>query len=347
MKARAKKAGYYFLFSFIAVIVLGLVLNFTGCCLNLSTRVTSSTDTAQQTKETFAETPASDSGQASQTAAEETTAAQTVETTAKADMSEKVKADFDKLTGKGADTPELFNYLDSNIKDANIETDTYMAGELIRISEEKKFDFSDKFAKGKIQEKIFKALGESYEVDMQKLIASTDSELKPLIDETVARKYKILAAEGFFTPLVDYAAYDIYSGFINDELKYFISIYLDESTRPAVLDAGIVIPMEDFLTRIDKAFKYLEKYPDSPRYKQVNQFNGGRLNAYLGGIDNNPVFDIDGKIYPDRLTEFQNYAAQYQGTKLGGILKSYLELLGQEGNKKTASIDDFLQKLYG
>ena len=118
-----------------------------------------------------------------------------------------------KLIGEGADTPELFSYLDSNIKDADTGTITYMVGEMIRISEEKKFDFTDKFTKGKIQEKIYKVLGESYEVDMQILAASTDAELKPLIDETIARKYKILAVEGFFMPLVDYAAYGIYAGF--------------------------------------------------------------------------------------------------------------------------------------
>jgi hypothetical protein len=345
MKLWVKKAGFCFLLFFIGAIVFGLAINFTGCCLNLSTWVTSSTDTGQQSGTTTA--GASDSAQISQTAAEETTAVQTGETTAQDDLSIKIKSDFNKLMDAGADTPELFSCLDSNIKDADTNTLTYMVGEVIRISEEKKFDFTDKFTKGKIQEKIYKALGESYEVDMQILAASADTELKPLIDETIARKYKILAVEGFFMPLVDYAAYGIYAGFIDAELNEFISIYLDESTRPAVQDAGIVIPMEDFLIRMDKAFKYLEQYPDSPRYKQVIQFNGGRLNAYLGGIDNSPVFDIDGKIYPERLTEFENFANQYQGTKLGDILKYYLELLGQEGYKKTAHIDDFLQKLYG
>lgn len=346
MKPWVKKAGFYFLFFLIGVIVSVLALNLTGCCLNLSTWVTSSTDTGQQAEETTAAGTV-DSVQTSQTAIEETTAVQTGETTAQDDLSIKIKADFDKLIAEGTDTPELFSFLDSNIKDADTGTITYMVGETIRISEEKKFDFTDKFTKGKIQEKIYKALGESYEVDMQILAASMDAELKPLIDETIARKYKILSVEGFFMPLVDYAAYGIYAGSIDAELNEFISIYLDESTRPAVLDAGIVIPMEDFLIRMDKAFKYLEQYPDSPRYKLVNKFNGGRLNVYLGGIDNNPVFDIDGKIYPERLTEFENFANQYQGTKLGDILKSYLEVLNQEGYKKTANVDDFLQKLYG
>jgi hypothetical protein len=345
MKSWVKKAEFYFLLFFIGVIIFGLAINFTGCCLNLSTWVTSTTDTGQQSEATTADT--SDSGQTSQTAAEETTAAQTGETTLQNDLSIKIKSGFDKLMNDGADTPELFSYLDSNIKDADTGTITYLVGEVIRISEEKKFDFTDKFTKGKIQEKIYKALGESYEVDMQILAASTDAELKPLIEETIARKYKILAVEGFFMPLVDYAAYGIYAGSIDAELNEFISIYLDESTRPAVLDAGIVIPIEDFLIRMDKAFKYLEQYPDSPRYKKVSQFNGGRLNVYLGGIDNNPVFDMDGNIYPDRLAEFKKFAGQYQGTKLGDILKSYLELLNQEGYKKTANIDDFLKKLYG
>jgi len=346
MNLQVKKKGSYFIFSLIAVLVLGLILNITGCCLDLSTWVTSSTDTTQQTKETTA-ADAADAVQTSQTAAEETAAAQTEDTAPQDDMSVRIREGFDQLIGEGADAPELFDYLDLNIKDVDTGTLTYMVGEMIGISEEKKFDFTDKFTEGKIQEKIYKALGESYKVDMQILAANTDSELRPLIDETIARKYKILAVEGFFMPLVDYAAYGIYAGFIDAELNEFISIYLDESTQPAVMDAGIVIPMEDFLIRIDKAFKYLEQYPDSPRYKKVNQFNGGRLNAYLGGIDNNPVFDIDGRIYPDRLAEFEYFAAQYQGAKLGDILKSYLELLDQEAYKKTADVDDFLQKLYG
>jgi hypothetical protein len=345
MKPWVKKPGFYFLLFFIGAIVIGLAINFTGCCLNLSTWVTSSTDTVQQTGVTTAGTY--ETGLTSQTAAEETTAVQTGETTAQDDLSIKMMEGFDKLASEGADTPELFSYLDSNIKDADTVAITYLVGEIIRISEEKKFDFTDKFTKGKIQEKIYKALGESYEVDMQILAANADSELKPLIDETIARKYKILAVEGFFMPLVDYAAYGIYAGLIDAELNEFISIYLDESMRPAVMGAGIVIPVEDFLIRMDKAFKYLEQYPDSPRYKKIDQLNGGRLNAYLGGIDNSPVFDFEGKIYPERLTEFENFANQYQGTKLGDILKSYLELLGQEGYKKTANIDDFLQKLYG
>jgi hypothetical protein len=345
MKPWVIKTGFCFLLFFIGVIIFGLAINFSGCCLNLSTWVTSSTDTEQESGATSAST--SDSGLISQTAAEETSAMQTGEITAHDDLSIKTMEGFDKMVSEGADTPELFSFLDSNIKNADTGTITYLVGEIIRISEEKKFDFTDKFTKGKIQEKIYKALGESYEVDMQILAASADAELKPLIDETIARKYKIFAVEGFFMPLVDYAAYGIYAGSIDAELNEFISIYLDESTRPAVMDAGIVIPVEDFLIRMDKAFKYLEQYPDSPRYKKVDQFNGGRLNAYLGGIDNSPVFDIDGKIYPGRLAEFENFAIQYQGTKLGDILKFYLELLGQEGYKKTANIDDFLQKLYG
>ena len=81
MKNWVKKTGNYFLFFLTAVMILGLALNITGCCLNLQTQVTSSTDTAQQTQPTAAGT--SDSVQTSQqTIAEETTATQTEDTTA-------------------------------------------------------------------------------------------------------------------------------------------------------------------------------------------------------------------------------------------------------------------------
>jgi hypothetical protein len=157
MRLQVKKKGFYFLFSLIVSIALGLALNITGCCLDLSTWVTSSTDTEQQTEATTAE--AADSAQASQTVAAETTEVQTVDTAAQDDLSINIKADFDKLVSEGTDTPELFSFLDSNSKDADTGTLTYMVGEMIRISEEKKYDFTDKFTKGKIQEKIFNALG--------------------------------------------------------------------------------------------------------------------------------------------------------------------------------------------
>jgi hypothetical protein len=264
------------------------------------------------------------------------------------DSSEKsleIKNEFKDLLDGGADLIELFEFIDKNIENSDSETASYMIAAVSKKSEDERFDFENKFANSEIQQAILDALGGGYEVDMDKLKNTDNENLKDLIEETIARKYRIINVEGFFMPIVDYAAYNMYRDYLTEEMNDYLDIQLDESVRPAILDAGIVIPVEEFLNRIDKSFAYMEKYPDSPRYNEIKQFNSGRLQVYLGGIDNTPVFDISGDIYPEKLSEFQDFALVFEGTALGDVLKDYLNLLEQENYKHTAAIDEFLSEL--
>jgi hypothetical protein len=335
MPGNRNRILYYLIIFATIILATGLIINLSGCCLNLS-----SSDETSSVSETAA------SGDESNTQDESSDSAETTGQEVLEDMSGDIIAEFKDMVESGTEPIDLLIFIDENIDKANTEAATYMVGEAIRISEDKKIDFTDKFTEDNIQEKIYQALDENYEVDMNKLASAQDAELKALIDETIARKYKILSVEGFFMPLVDYSEYGIYHDYIDEELMDFINIYLDESNRPAVLDAGIVVSANKFLLRIDKAFKYLEKYPDSPRYDKVKQLNAGRLQIYLGGIDNTPVFDSANKIYPEKLAEFEAFAQQYEGTATGDAIKSYLELLDQENYFKTSNVDDFLQALY-
>jgi hypothetical protein len=343
----SKKRGIYYLLGVLPLMLAAvLVIVLSGCCLNLSSLVSPTTQTAQTSSEvTQATDPIAEEGD-TQASQDETAAQETDDQPGLEGIDGSITTEFSNMVANGEDPINLLEHIDANIDKVNTEAATYMIGEAIRLSEEKKFEFSDKYYADGIQDKIFDALGGSYEVDMAALINAQDAALKALIDETVARKYKVLSTEGVFIPLVDYAAYDIYYDYINDELKDFISVYLDESNQPSILDAGVVISINEFLKRIDKAFVYLENYPDSPRFDKIKQLNGGRLNVYLGGIDNTPVFDGSNKIYPEKLTEMQAFAQQYNGTKLGQILDDYLSLLVQENYIKTSNVDDFLSALY-
>ena len=64
-----------------------------------------------------------------------------------------------------------------------------------------------------------------------------------------------------------------------------------------------------------------------------------------GGIDNNPVFDIDLRIIPEKLAEFQDMLTEYSDTRFGEILASYLDLLEQEDYMRTQNIEDFLNNV--
>ena len=343
MKFLRKSGNYFFLVLMPLVFISVLAIALSGCCLNLSSLVSPTTQTARTSSEG---TRATDSTTGESGARKDTAAQEIDDQSGLEGIDGSIATEFKKMVKDGKDPLNLLEYIDANIDKINTEAATYMVGEAIRLSEEKKFEFSDKFYKGGVQDKILNALGGSYEVDMVKLINAKDAELKALIDETVARKYKVLSTEGVFIPLVDYAAYGVYYDYIDDELKDFISVYLDESNQPSILDAGVVVSINEFLKRIDKAFGYLENYPDSPRFDKVKQLNGGRLNVYLGGIDNTPVFDGSNKIYPEKLTEMKAFAQQYSGTKLGKVLDDYLALLAKENYKKTSNVDDFLAALY-
>jgi len=327
----------YCLIIFAAIILAaGFIINFSGCFLNFSS--------PPDETSSVSETPASGDGSGTQD--ETTDSVQTTGQESLEDMSGDIITEFKDMVEKGTEPVELLAFVDKNIDKTNKEAATYMVGEAIRISEEKKIGFTDKFTQDDMQEKIYQILNENYEIDINKLISNQDPDLKALIDEIIARKYKIMSVEGFLMPVVDYLAYEIYYDYIDEELTDFISIYLDESNQPAVLDAGIVISANEFLLRIDNAFKYLEKYPSSPRYDKVKKLNAGRLQVYLGGIDNTPVFDGADKIYPEKLAEFEVFAKQYESTATGDVIKSYLELLDRENYFRTPSVDDFLRALY-
>jgi hypothetical protein len=262
------------------------------------------------------------------------------------DMSEEVEAKFDGLEKTVANIGEIFSFIDDNIEDATQELASEMVYTVMKLCEEYKFDFTDKFSDQEVQSAINSMLTSFEQIDLNTLLETDNQDVKELIQETIDKKYKLMSVEGFIMPLVDYKAYDIYRPDLTQEMNDYMDIKLDESEKPSVLDAGIVIPIDDFIDRILKSMDYVTNYPDSLRADEVEQFNNGRIYMYLSGIDNNPVFDSSGNILPDRLTEFEGNLTKYGDTEFGKILGSYLDVLEQEGYVRTQEVDDFLSGIF-
>jgi hypothetical protein len=315
------------------VIVLFMTASISGC--NLAFK---STETTPITNQTSHESKTTESVPESTT---ETTAQESAATSTEADKSKEIENKFNKIDKNVDNIEKIIKFIDENISSANQDLADTMVYTAMKLCEEYKFAFTDKFSPQEIQTAILD-LSSSGEIDMKKLKNTDNQKIKDLITEAVNKKYKLMIVEGFVMPLVDYQAYNTYRQYLSNEMNDYIDIKLDESNRPSVLDAGIVIPIDDFIQRILKSYNYLENYPDSPRANEVKQFNHGRMQVYLGGIDNNPVFDSKNKILPEKLIEFENNLSKYSGTKFADILNSYLELLKQENYLKTQKIDEFL-----
>lgn len=314
------------------IIVILAVVTAPGCSLFFK-----STETTTKTEQSSQETKTTES-------VEESTAntlAQESAVSTEADKSKEIENKFNEIDKSADNIEEVFNFIDENINSVNQDLASTMVYTVIKLCEDYKFAFTDKFSSEEIQKAILD-LSPSGEIDLDKLKNSDNQKLKDLITELINKGYKLIIVEGFVMPIVDYQSYDIYRQYLSKEMNDYMDIKLDESNRPSVVDAGIVIPVDDFIQRILKSYKYLENYPDSPRANEVKQFNHGRMQVYLGGIDNNPVFDSNQKILPDKLTEFEDNLITYSGTKFAEILNSYLELLKQENYYKTQKVDEFL-----
>lgn len=258
------------------------------------------------------------------------------------DKSQEIESEFNLFEKTVENIEDIFNFIDENIMDCDSDLASDMVYVVIRLCEDYKFEFTDKFIDLEVQNTIYELSPSMEEFDLE-LLKNTDNEkVKDIIEEAINKKYKLISVEGFIMPLVDYQAYDIYRQYLTQEMNDYLDIKLDESEKPSVMDAGIVIPVDDFIQRILKSMKYLEDYPDSPRFDEIKQLNDGRIFVYLSGIDNNPVFDSNQEILPDKLMDFESNLEKYSDTKFGKILGLYLDLLEQENYIRTQKVDEFL-----
>lgn len=268
---------------------------------------------------------------------------------AEVDKSEEILNEFN-LIDKTVENIELiFNFIDENIKDSNPELASDMVRTVISLCEDYRPVFVNKFSDPDITGTIYahsSVVIEDGKLELEALKDTNNEKVRDVIEEAINKKYKLIMIEGMIEPIVDYEAYDVYMPYLSAEMNDYLDIKIDESKKPAVMDAAVTIPADDFVERILKSMEYLENYPDSPGYEEISRLKDWKMWIYLGGIDNSPVFGQDGKILPTKLNEFESMLNRYSDTGFGEILASYLELLEQENYTRTEKVNEFLDDLY-
>lgn len=255
-----------------------------------------------------------------------------------------LKIEFEEIQNSKADLIRIIEFLEKNISCANRSLADEMIYFTVREAANELEDFTDNYADSDIQSIIFDEFKGS--TDLYLLKTSKNKKLADLAQSTIDRKYKLFSVEGFITPLVDYKAYGLYRQYLSEEMNDYMDIMQAESDMPSAIDAAIAIPMEEFVDRIVKSYEFIAEYPDSPRAEQINDMKNGKVWIYFAGIDNTPVFDTKGNVYPERLKNFQDMEKKYEGTEFGNQIKEYLDLLILENYKKTQKIIDYLDKIF-
>lgn len=259
--------------------------------------------------------------------------------------SEAIKAEFDQMEKSVENISRLFEFVDNHKADASPQLVTEMLAAVIDLCQQYLPEMATKFYEPQVQETIYELSPSLEDIDLEILAGSYLDSLSQAASEAMEKKYKLIAVEGSFEPIIDYQAYLTYSPFLTGEMNDYINLKAMESNSPALLDAGIAVDNAEYVQRILKSMEYLEKYSDSPRKEEVKQYAIARMSIYLRGIDNSPVFDFSRKIIPDKLQQFESDLQEYAGTDFAIILADYLNLLQQEDYTRTQAVDDFVNNI--
>ena len=259
-------------------------------------------------------------------------------------LTAKAEKDFDKLRETESDPEIIFGFIDDNIADADTGFADAMIDFALEFSENELELFSDSYYESEIQQKLWTDFGGT--TDLEILKESTDEEISDLAVQTLNRKYKLISSEGYIWPIVDYSAYKQYYSYLSNQMKDYIDIMAEESDEPSVSDAGLTISLDEYVERIISLYDFEAKYPGFARiYYIINMLNG-KLWVYMGGIDNTPVFDFNGKVLPERLEDFKKNSTRFAGTGFSDKINEYLDLLKSQGYKRTDVISDYLENLF-
>jgi len=250
---------------------------------------------------------------------------------------------FEELKQSDADAKEIFEFIENNIKKADAKFADEMIDYVLEFSINELEVFSGKYEDQYVLEKLWQDYAGSTDLDLLK--DSKDEIISELAKETLERKYKLVSSEGYIWPIVDYKAYYIYFPYLTDQMKAYIEIMAQESDQPSVSDAAIIISLEEYANRILSLYEFEEKYPGFARIYYIVNMLDGKLWIYMGGIDNTPVFDFNGKILPERLKDFQDNAEKYAGTDFGNKLNEYLLLLESQDYTRTEKVQDYINNL--
>src|SRR4030042_4550473 len=215
-KMKKKKFQFFLLIMLIVSMIL-----VTGCNLFNTGNVPDETNGGGETNGDGEVSEEENNGQGTETPPVET------------DKSQEIGDEFNLIEKTAENIEEIFSFIDENIMNSNPDLASDMVYTVIRLCEDYKFEFTDKFTDQEVQDTIRELSPSLEEFDLDMLRNTDNEKVKAVIEEAINKKYKIMAVEGFIMPLVDYQAYDIYRQYLTQEMNDYLDIKLDESNRPS------------------------------------------------------------------------------------------------------------------
>lgn len=245
-------------------------------------------------------------------------------------ISEDVINEFGEILAGNGEIEELVNFVDENIsKVTSIEGDQ-MVSELIDKLEGSEEEYTDKLMeldKGN----LVNLSNEEY-FPKDKVEDIEDEELRKLVEELVANKYKLEASEGMYYPIVDYEGLKEYNDYVSDEIKDYIDLKAIDSNTIIVSDGALVIPHDKLAEIIIETEEYIERYAGGTYSDEAERMYESKLDIYLSGLPNTPIYDYESKEVKDPILDSYVKTGSSGDSVTSFVVAKYVNTIGENEN---------------
>jgi hypothetical protein len=255
-----------------------------------------------------------------------------------------VMGDFQKIVSKQPlSISDLYSFIKENSKKATKKEVTSMMVCLEELMVQNQAVMQGEFAAPAVQ-KAFQTAAKA-KIDYNQSDKLQDAKAKELVKKAIDSGYKIGSAEGIYAPMIDYTKYSDISKSATDDMVAYVELMSTESQKPYANDGSLQIGWDEVIKRGNNAEDFLNKYESSPKAEAVNTLYKKYEKVLMFGLDNTPMFDSKSKaMNADAKKAIEASVSSNSSSKLAKILKDFLGVVGQNGNKLTPKVDQFRNK---
>lgn len=242
--------------------------------------------------------------------------------------------------------PEADRYLESKIKQVTPYHATLMVMQLENARYKALTAIEDRMLVPNVQDQMLKIYkwNDSF---TQMMSRTKDSALRSLLQQARDSGYRLIPIEGSLYPIMNYAAFEKYTSYVNKDIKQYIRIMAVETNRISTEDGGLMIGYQDMLNRALNQEQFLNDYPNSNRKQKIQML----LNEYtlytFYGLDNTPLFDYDTNIMDANAQKGYKAVLQRSSSKDSAFLKkldAFMDVVSESKFEKTEAVEKWLEE---
>jgi hypothetical protein len=238
---------------------------------------------------------------------------------------EQLLQDYDRALDEAGQAKDIVGFIDERMPEATVEAADEMVSGLLSYYEDEIARVEQAFEPADVQAALLAA---EWPITLENAEQIENERIRALTLDTLQGGYKLMMAEGYIFPQVDYGSWTRHASQLSPELADYIALLALETDQPTVVDAGLIITWDELGGRALQAETYLRTYPDAQAYAEVQKLFERYMAVYLQGIDNTPIYSYEGYRLLDEVeASYRKLTTEHPGTAAAAAVNGYLELL--------------------